>query len=46
MNKKNLKEYETPTTLQYVVHCEGVLCVSEAGNESYGGDPGEDETIF
>ena len=46
MNKNQVKEYVTPVAFEYNVYSEGVLCVSGAGNESYGADPGEDDSIF
>ena len=41
-----IKNYETPSVIEQELFIEGILCLSGAGNESYGGDPGEDETIF
>ena len=38
--------YESPSAKEYEFFHEGILCASMATNESYGGDPGEDETIF
>ena len=46
MNKTKIKEYHAPEVFEYTVYSEGVLCVSGAGNESYGADPGEDDSIF
>ena len=44
--KLSAMEYETPAIFEHQMFNEGVLCISGAGNENYGGDPGEDETIF
>ena len=41
-----IKEYKSPAVLEYELSVEGVLCISGAVNENYGGDPGEDESIF
>ena len=41
-----IKEYNSPAVLEYEIFAEGVLCISGAVNENYGGDPGDDETIF
>ena len=38
--------YECPSVKEQEFFSEGILCMSGATNESYGGDPGEDETIF
>lgn len=42
------KNYETPSVVEHELLCEGCLCQSlnDNGNESYGGLPGEEETIF
>ena len=40
------KNYETPSVNEQELFIEGILCTSMATNESYGGDPSEDETIF
>ena len=44
--KLSAMEYEAPAIFEHQMFNEGVLCISGAGNENYGGDPGEDETIF
>lgn len=44
MNYKPM-EYQTPTLYEHVMYVEGILCIS-GDNESYGGDPGEDDSIF
>ena len=38
--------YETPSTREHEMFIEGLLCVSGGDNESYGADPGEDDSIF
>ena len=44
--KLSTKEYETPTLSVFQLRMEGILCISGAGNENYGADPGEDDSIF
>ena len=41
-----ITNYETPSVKEQEFFPEGILCMSGATNESYGGVPGEDETIF
>ena len=41
--------YETPLSIEQEIFQEGLLCMSAVDvndNESYGGDPGEDDSIF
>ena len=41
------KNYETPSMVEQELYLEGILCISDVEeNESYGGDPGEDDSIF
>ena len=44
--KLSTKEYETPTLYEHQMFMEGILCISGGDNESYGGDPTEDDSIF
>lgn len=44
--KKQIMEYETPALVEHQMFMEGLLCISGGTNENYGGDPGDDETIF
>ena len=46
MLKHSIKEYETPSILEHQMFNEGILCVSGADNENYGGDPDEESSIF
>ena len=53
MNTKNQFSgvYQSPVLFEHELFVEGVLCSSggfslPGGNESYGGDPGEDDAIF
>ena len=46
-------EYQTPAIYEHQMFVEGVLCISggdslgfDSDNENYGGDPGEDDSIF
>ena len=42
------KNYETPSMVELKLYLEGLLCTSidDNDNESYGGVPGEDDSIF
>ena len=43
----NTNNYTSPVIEEFEIKAEGVLCQSPGGsNESYSGDPGEDEMIF
>lgn len=44
--KQKSMEYLTPEVKEQDLLVEGVICLSDSGFESYGGDPGEDDSIF
>lgn len=47
--KTNIKEYETPQIEVCQILIEGAVLSASTfpgGNESYGGDPSEDDSIF
>ncbi len=45
--KTKTEVYEAPAVYEHEMFVEGVLCGSLGGdNESYGGDPLEDDSIF
>ena len=44
--EQNRMEYLTPAISEHQMFMEGILCISGGENESYGGDPTEEESIF